>query len=258
MKIIIPMAGQSKRFRDAGYEIPKPFLPVNGRPMIQHVCDMFGETDEFYFICDRKHLDVPAYRDILNKIPRKHHVLGITPPPEGPVATVLHLRNAIPADEAVIVSYCDFSVRWDYRYFKQQIGEYEGAIPCFRGFHPASFGDTYYAYCRVNADNELLELREKKSFTAKRHEEFASAGIYYFDRWDSFTRHAEKALKDFKSVLPECYVSLLYNHMLAEKKKVLVTEVEKFICWGTPKDMEQFVFWSDYFANHANRVMGYA
>ena len=44
---------------------------------------------------------------------------------------------------------------------------YDGGIPSFKGFHPASFGDTLYAYMRVNSNDEMLELREKKCFTSE-------------------------------------------------------------------------------------------
>ena len=37
LNIVIPMAGAGSRFADAGYEEPKPLIPVHGRPMIEVV-----------------------------------------------------------------------------------------------------------------------------------------------------------------------------------------------------------------------------
>ena len=34
INIVIPMAGLGSRFSKAGYEKPKPFIDVNGKPMI--------------------------------------------------------------------------------------------------------------------------------------------------------------------------------------------------------------------------------
>ena len=39
INIVIPMAGMGKRFADAGYKDPKPFIDVLGKPMIQHVIE---------------------------------------------------------------------------------------------------------------------------------------------------------------------------------------------------------------------------
>ena len=33
MIMVVPMAGQGKRFRDAGFALPKPMIPVDGEPM---------------------------------------------------------------------------------------------------------------------------------------------------------------------------------------------------------------------------------
>ena len=57
MQIVIPMSGFGERFRKAGYDIPKPLIELEGKPIIAHVIDMFpGETD-FTFICNQEHLD---------------------------------------------------------------------------------------------------------------------------------------------------------------------------------------------------------
>ena len=32
MKILIPMAGAGSRFAEAGYDLPKPLIDVNGNP----------------------------------------------------------------------------------------------------------------------------------------------------------------------------------------------------------------------------------
>src|SRR5690606_33064919 len=83
-----------------------------------------------------------------------------------------------------------------------------------------------------------------------RHEEPASTGIYYFKRWDIFKKYAAKTMQCGFGNLTESYVSLLFNYMIADKLKILVTYVNKFICLGTPEDLIQCLFWSQY---HNNR-----
>lgn len=60
MQIAIPMSGFGKRFRRAGYVLPKPLIGTDGRPIIAHVIDLFpGETD-FVFFCNRDHHAKPT------------------------------------------------------------------------------------------------------------------------------------------------------------------------------------------------------
>jgi NDP-sugar pyrophosphorylase family protein len=39
INIVIPMAGEGSRFSQAGYDLPKPLIPVIGKPMIQWVIE---------------------------------------------------------------------------------------------------------------------------------------------------------------------------------------------------------------------------
>ena len=59
INIVIPMAGQGSRFVKAGYKKPKPFIDVNGLPMIELVI---------------KNLSIPNARYIL--IARNDHIMA--------------------------------------------------------------------------------------------------------------------------------------------------------------------------------------
>ena len=59
INIVVPMAGRGSRFSKAGYTLPKPLLPVFGRPMIEVVIENLrpAQPHRFIFICQREHLD---------------------------------------------------------------------------------------------------------------------------------------------------------------------------------------------------------
>ena len=44
MHIIIPMSGIGKRFIDAGYTVPKSLIIVEGKPIIEHIINLFPNT----------------------------------------------------------------------------------------------------------------------------------------------------------------------------------------------------------------------
>ena len=257
MNVIITMAGHSRRFKSAGYTKPKFLIPIDGKPMIEHVVSMFDYTDKFHFVINqeqiRSHPFLPEFLDGLSV----DTTLTVLAPHEiGPTYSALQVAG-ISDDDEVILSYCDFFVDWDYQLFKRTVHGYDGAIPSFKGFHPASFGETYYAYMRVNGDNEMLELREKRSFTSERHNEHASVGIYYFRNWKLFSKYSNQVLDNYKETLPEAYASLHFNHMVEDHLKVKVFQVNNFICWGTPEDLDQYLFWSKYFSHSKNDISQY-
>lgn len=250
MNIIITLAGHSRRFREAGYTTPKFLIPIDGRPMIEHVVSMFDYTDVFHFVVNEDQINAyPDLSEMLKTISANTTLTVIEPHNLGPTYSALQVAEISNEDE-VIVSYCDFFVNWNYKLFKRTILGYAGGIPSFKGFHPASFGNTYYAYMRVNSNDEMLELREKKSFTPERHNEHASVGIYYFASWHLFSKYSELVLDKYKDTLPEAYVSLHFNHMVKDDLNIKVFPVKNFICWGTPSDLKQYFFWSDYFSHN--------
>jgi FMN phosphatase YigB (HAD superfamily) len=48
--VVIPMAGLGSRFANAGYTLPKPLIPVNGKPMIQVVVENININARYIFI----------------------------------------------------------------------------------------------------------------------------------------------------------------------------------------------------------------
>ena len=50
MQIVIPMSGFGERFRNAGYTTPKPLITIEGKPIIEHVVDMFPEKKLYFYM----------------------------------------------------------------------------------------------------------------------------------------------------------------------------------------------------------------
>ena len=67
---------------------------------------------------------------------------------------------------------------------------------------------------------------------------------------DEVRERVEKLLEQEDKVLPEAYVSLLYNFMVEDGLRVVLHEAKHFICLGTPEDYEQYIFWWNYFQNY--------
>ncbi len=249
MKILIPLAGHSRRFQAAGFAEPKAFLRVGDRTMIEQVVGMFDTRDEFYFIVNEDQArDFPQQVALLTSLAPHSHTVVIPSHEKGPVYSCLQVPD-ISADEPVIVNYCDFKMDWNYTQFLSDCEGADGCLAVFRGFHPASLGSTFFAYLRCEG-NRMLQLREKQSFTDDRMQEWASTGTYYFGQWSTFKRYAEILIAQSG----EAYASLLYNPMVAAGLTVRVSEVSKFICLGTPEDVAQYNLWWNCFHSTAALV----
>lgn len=248
MKIVIPMAGNGKRFND--YLSPKPLIDIEGKAMIEHAISFLPKEYEFIFLCHQDHLKNTNIREVINSLVPNYKIISIPPNTKGPGETCSFAFNDIKNDDEILVSYCDTIQVVNFNHFLTKIEEVkpDGALFSFKGLHPASMGETYYAYLKVDENNYITQIREKQSFTNNRLNEYASSGIYYFASGEMFKKYVNDLIQDPKnSVNGEFYMSLPFNLMIKDGKKVLNYPIEKFISLGIPRDYELYKFWSELF-----------
>lgn len=249
MKIIITLAGNSKRFLDKNYSAAKFTLPVAGKSMLEQILGMFDSKDRFLLVTTHKifHDNKLFFENICRLYSNITYTL-IESHSEGPVKTVIQ-SEVIKwvGTDCFIISYCDFFLKWNYNEFKNQLLESDpdGCIVVFKGLQPASLGNTYFAYIKEEG-GYVTDIKEKESFTENRINEFASAGIYYFKSIEVFLESTYKSQMYFET-FSEKYVSLVYKGALDLRKRVSFFEAEKFICLGTPTDYEEFLHWQEVF-----------
>ncbi len=253
MKIIIPMSGLGSRFIAAGYKDPKPLIKVHNRAIIDWVVSMFpddGEKNEFIFICRREHVENTDIVDQLKKIKPDSKIISIENHKRGPVYAVAQIFDLIKDDEPILISYCDYYMRWNFSDFKKAVLKkgIDGSVPCYTGFHPHLIPKkNLYAGCLVDENNFLLDIKEKFSFEENKEKGFHSPGVYFFGTGQILKKYFKMALDQNLSLNDEFYVSLVYQLMLKDKLKIYVYDKIDYFCqWGTPEDLDEYNFWVDY------------
>ena len=276
------MTGYGSRFVAAGYQDLKPFIKIMDRPIIEWIVKRMYPADvHFIFVCRGKHLkEDSSMKDRLLAFAPDATLVSIEEwVKKGPVYDVLRAYKMLcdvkgrqdkvtggeitgtkdfnPAD-GFIINYCDFYMDWDYDAFVEEANRRncDGAIPCYTGFHPHLLPEkNYYASCLTDEDDNLIEIREKYSFEKDKKKAKHSTGTYYFKNGDTMekycrilTEHEECAING------EYYASLPYNFMVQDGLKVWVpTNVQYFCQWGTPEDMQEFVYWTDLIAKAGDK-----
>lgn len=247
------MSGIGKRFIESGYKEPKPLIVVEGKTIIEHVCNLFDiNNDQYVFICNDLHLKETNMKEILLSIVPNCLIYEVSVNNrKGPVDAVMQIaEKEINDTDEIIVSYCDYGTKWDYSKFKEEIIEYnlDGAIPSYINFHPHMLGSDNYAFIKEN-NKDFIEIQEKKPFTDNKMNEYASNGTYYFKSGKILKKYFQDLIDNNISINNEFYCSMVYNLMKKDELKIRVFEIEKMLQWGTPKDLEEYLIWSNYFLN---------
>jgi len=171
MNIIIPMAGMGKRMRPHTLTVPKPLIPIAGKPIVQRLVEdiakVCGEKiDEIAFITG--HFGAET-EDRLHYIAEKVGAKGSIYYQEEALGTAHAILCAEKALKGkVTVAFADTLFAAD---FKMDTGK-EGIIWVHRVEDPRAFG-----VVKLNTSEEITEFVEKpETFVS----DLAIIGIYYF------------------------------------------------------------------------------
>lgn len=244
MKIIVPMAGFGDRFKNAGYENPKPFIKISGKRIIEYILEMFDvKNDDIIFICNKEHSE---YFYILKELVPNSKILPIEPHKYGPVYTVINsgVLDLLPQDEEAIVTYCDNPYIWDYSHFKSwtKINNIDGCVISHIGFHPHRLSSTFMAHMKTDG-NKILEIKEKEPYSNEFMNEHASTGTYYFKKIEYIKKYFNELIERNISYNNEYYVTLVYNLLIRDGLNVNVYPTDYVMVFGTPEEVENFEAW---------------
>lgn len=252
MQIIIPMTGYGSRFVAAGYKKLKPFIEVEGNPIIKWIIDgMFPGEENIIFVCRREHLEsISGMHEQLLEIAPKATIYAIDEwVKKGPVYDVLRASEIIDNNEPAIINYCDFYMTWNWLEMKQAIldRKCDGCVPCYTGFHPHLLvSKNFYASCLTDENDNLIEIREKYSFEKDKTKAKHSPGTYYFKTGALLKKYCQKLVDFGQELNGEYYASMPYNFMVEDGLKVWIpTNIDYFCQWGTPEDMKECLWWID-------------
>lgn len=261
MQIIITMAGLGQRFKDAGGDVAKPFVQVDGKPVLKHLTDVLPDDWKIFFAVGEHLKSDDTEKQIKNLNKNDYEIIYVPYSAQGPVDTVAAVLPRLELNKPVIVSYCDYTMIWDAADFLQQINitNADAAIVSYKGFQPTYLGPNSYCHLKVDENNFVTDLQEKKLYTDNIQKEWTSCGLYYF-KSSAFLKEClleqQKQNLCFKrdGVDLEFYTSLalLAIKNTEPKIKILNFQIKYFIQFGTPFDIQLYEYFKNYFDLNKN------
>ena len=83
------MAGECKRFKEAGYTIPKPLIEVDGKPIVIKSLQSLPKASKNILIVRKEHLNIEDFKSLLNNYFENVIVIEIDYLTEGQASTCL-------------------------------------------------------------------------------------------------------------------------------------------------------------------------
>lgn len=240
INIVVPMAGRGSRFRAVGYPEPKPFISVNGRPMIEWVIRNIVPSTlqhRFIFLVLEEHLQRYHAESELNRITVDPIVIPVESVTEGAACTVLLAEQFINNNHPLMIVNSDQLIDYSIDdYLKAQAG-YSECSGCIMTMVDT---DPKWSFAEIDLLGYVTRVVEKQVVS-----EYATVGIYNFAHGRDFVRAAEDMIKADDRVNGEFYVAPVYNYLIREGLKIghnCIGPVSKRM-WGlgTPEDLKRFL-----------------
>lgn len=232
LNIVIPMAGAGNRFKEAGYDAPKPLIDVNHKTMIQTVVDNLNIEANYTYIVRSEHYDKYNLEYILNMYTPNCNIIQVKDLTEGAACTVLLAKSLINNDNPLLLANSDQFVEWnsnDFMY-KMQNRDCDGGLLTFNDDNPK------WSFVKVDENNYITEVAEKHPIS-----NIATVGIYYWKRGSDFVKYAEQMIQKNIRVNNEFYICPVFNQAIEDNKKFQIYNIDKMWGLGTPQDLEYFL-----------------
>jgi hypothetical protein len=249
--LVLPMAGRGSRFSQVGYDLPKPLLDINGKPMIIQAVDCLPKSDNNIFVCLEEHINMYNIDSILHDYYPNCNIKSINKVTNGQACTCeiginyfdLNLENPI------IISACDNGVYYDKEKYLNLLNDesIDVIVWSFRNNQTSKINPNMYSWLEVDENDNIKNVSCKNFIYDNPLTTHAIIGTMFFRKAKYFIDGLKKNYKSNITTNGEFYVDDVINQNISNNLNVKVFEVEDYICWGTPDDYKTYNYWKNYF-----------
>ena len=223
MKIVIPMAGMGKRMRPHSLTIPKPLIPVAGKPIVEHLVEDIvkladEKVDEIAFVIGRfgeaveKSLkEIAAHQGAKASIYYQDEALGTA-------HAILCAEKSI--NGKVVVAFADTLFRMEEKFDSNC----DGIIWVNQIDDPSAFG-----VVKVDGNNVITDFVEKPTTFVS---DLAIIGIYYFKDGENLKKELQHLIDNNIKDKGEYQITNALENMTANGKKLQAGKVDEWLDCG--------------------------
>lgn len=210
LEIIIPMAGEGRRFAEAGYTQPKPLIDIHGRTMIDRVMDSLKPACQYRF------------RLLTQTVVGRTH---------GAADTILRAESLVTPTNPVMVANCDQYLDTNINEYLAASQGYDASIMIFNSTNP------HHSYVKLDGDL-VSQIVEKRVISDN-----AVVGVYWFETASLLMKYAAETVDHGTRHNGEFYISAIIDLMVRDGLRICAYElrVGEYAMLGTPEELRIFL-----------------
>ena len=237
-----PMAGFGSRFRQEGYWVPKPCIEVNGHYMMDRALKCLPKTEKVILGARTEHRDL---------IPLQEYgdVVWFDEVLPGQACTTEKIVREIESEKSFLVSACDNGVLYDADKFVELVSDKDNDIIVwsYRNNYTSHYNPNAYSWLDVNEEDIITNVSVKDFTGDNPLDKHAIIGFMFFSNKEIYTGPLSQLYQKNHRTNGEFYIDNLLNEAIDLGYIVRNFEVDKYICWGTPTDLQTYKYWQNFF-----------
>jgi dTDP-glucose pyrophosphorylase len=236
MNFLITMAGEGRRFREAGYTLPKMLIEAKGKTLLEWSIDSLplNLCSKLIFVARQKHEDEFQLSKEIIRIYGKRvkdlHFRFIDRLTRGQSETACLAKDLVDLSKPLLIFNIDTqfsSVSLEENLLKENI---DGVLGAFYSEEPR------FSFAASNVEGFVTRTTEKEPISSN-----ALTGLYHFTYPQDFFDAADSAFAKNETTKGEFYIAPLYNYLVAKGRKLIVDMADEVNILGTPQELKLFL-----------------
>lgn len=239
---IIPMSGKGTRFADVGYLLPKPLIPVSGKPMILKVIESMPAADRWIFIVRKEHVEEYAIDTLIqNAVPNAEVIIDENP--VGQASTCMLAMNHVDPNDSVFIAACDNAFVYDKEKYASLVADasVDAVVWTFTDDPLLEASPKSWGWIKLEGDGVTIDTMSVKiPVSDNPRMDHAVVATFFFRRAQDFIdAFAIMKAEEYK-INNEYYVDSMPIFLKKLGKKSVIFDVDLYVGWGKPADLYDY------------------
>jgi dTDP-glucose pyrophosphorylase len=233
------MAGEGKRFKNEGYELPKPLIEVNKVPMVIKALNSLPKADKNLFIIRKDQIDYNNFKKTVSRFCSNFELILLDKLSEGQASTCLFAENYVKSSSIINIGSCDVGYSYNYKEFNKALSINDCLIWAYKNKNHVLKKPNMYGWVKTLNNTKKVDFVScKKTISNNPLNDYVVSGTFTFKDSNLFFSSIKKMMELDDRINNEFYIDNIFNHIELKKS---VFEVDEIYSWGTPHELKTYL-----------------
>ena len=178
---------------------------------------------------------------LLKQYFRNSDIISIDYVTDGQASTCLLARDLLYPDDQLTIGACDNAMEYSQEEFEIKLNQSNALIWTFRNNSAVLQNPKAYGWVEVDETGTALKVSCKEPISDNPLVDHAVIGSFSFQCAETFLQCVDSMIAKNRRINNEFYIDVALDECIGLGYVVRPFEVEKYICWGTPQDLDKYL-----------------